>query len=626
MSAVTVQQAFELALQHHQAGRLADAEALYRQVLDIQPNHVGALQLLGVVTHQTGNDDLAVKWIRQAIALRPDYAEAHNNLGLALASQGKPDEAVAAYRRAILLKPDSPEVHNNLGNALKDLRQLDDAVAAYRQALALKLDYPRAQNNLGVALAAQGRLDEALAAYRHALRLKTDLGIHSNLVYALHFHPDHDRTAIAEEQQRWSRHISEPLKQSVLSHPNARNPERRLRVGYVSPDFRDQVVGRNLRPLFRCHDHENFEILCYSGVARPDALTAEFQRYARQWRGTLGAPDEVLATMIRQDAVDILVDLSQHLAGNRLPVFALQPAPVQVSFAGYPESTGVEAINYRISDRWLESESGIDAGRTPQDIPQEMQVAGCRLQDDSERNFHPGSCILHPASAFSPFECVFLIDTFWCYDPCGVEVTLNELPALGNGYITFGCLNSFLKVNEPVLRLWAQVLGKVRDSRLILLSAYGSHRQRTLEILAREGIASHRVEFVVSRPRRDYLALYHRPDLALDPFPYNGHTTSLDAFWMGVPVVSLVGERPVSRAGWSQLSNMGLSELAAFSEDDYVRIAAQLAGDLPRLAELRATLRSRMEASLLMDAPRFTRQIEAAYRTMWRQWCAEKSS
>ena len=219
-------------------------------------------------------------------------------------------------------------------------------------------------------------------------------------------------------------------------------------------------------------------------------------------------------------------------------------------------------------------------------------------------------------------EQVFVLDSFWCYDPCGAEVAVNELPVDRNGWVTFGCLNHFCKVNEAVLSLWARVMRVVKDSRLVLLSARGSHRQRTLDFLERKGIAPDRIGFFELQPRRDYLELYHRLDLVLDTFPYGGHTTGLDALWMGVPVVSLAGERSVSRAGLSQLSNLGLKELVAFSEEQYVEIATGLAGDLPRLAELRTMLRSRMEASVLMDAAHFARQIEEAYRAMWREWCA----
>ena len=686
---MTIPQAFQAALQRHQAGRLAEAEALYRQILRAQPNHAGALHLLGLIAHQVGRNEFAVDWIcqslvlnpnnptahsnlgevyratgrldeaiaacrralelqpdypdahnnlgnalrdqgrlgeaiaeyrralqvdpnmpeaqnnlgialgetghfveaiaayRRALALKNDFAEAHNNLGAALAGQGQFDEALAMFRRAVEINPNLPAAHSSLGNALKDLGRLDEALAAYRQALKLKPDYAKASNNLGNALKDLGRLDEAIEAYRHALPQSEDPGFHSNLVYTLHFHPACSASAIAEERRRWSRRFSEPLKRFILPHANDRSPERRLRIGYVSPDFRDHVVGRNLIALFDHHDRRSFEILCYSGVVRADPLTEEFRRRSQVWRNTLGVGDEALAEMIRQDGVDILVDLSQHLAGNRLPVFARQPAPVQASFVGYPESTGLEAIEHRISDRHLEAGSSDD-------------------QNGSKEQVH-------------------LIDSFWCYDPCGSEVEVSALPAGESGRVTFGCLNNFCKINEATLSLWAQVLRKVTDSRLVLLCSIGSHRQRTLEALEREGVEARRVEFLEHCPRPQYLELYHRLDIVLDTAPYNGHTTSLDALWMGVPVVSLAGNAPVSRAGLSQLSNLGLPELAAHSAADYVRIAVELAGDLPRLLGLRRSLRERMKNSVLMDAPRFTRNVEAAYRSMWQTWCARQN-
>ena len=682
---MTIPQVFQIALQRHQAGRLAEAEALYRQIVAAQPNHADALHLLGEIAYQTGQSDTAVQLIsraisiqpfdarflvtlgrplkaqgrvdaaiavwrkaiqidpnlaeahnnlgnalrergqpaegaaacRRALELRPDYPEAHNNLGAALAEQGQLDEAIAAYRRALelnpnipitcnnlgnalrqrgqlddavvafqcalQLRPDYPEAHNNLGNALRDQGQLDRAVAAYRRALELRPDFPDAHSNLGNALRDQGQLDQAIAAYRQALELHPDqAGVHGNLVYTLLFHPGQDAGSIARERERWDRRFGEPLQRLILPHANDRSPERRLRIGYVSPDFRNHVVGRNLLPLFARHDHRNFEIFCYSGVVRADPMTDAFRQRAHHWRNTVGVNDEALADLIRRDGVDILVDLTQHMAENRLPVFARQPAPVQVSFAGYPDSTGLEAIEHRISDRFLED--------------------GIAHEDTGKK------------------EHVYFIDSFWCYDPCGAEAEVNPLPALKNETVTFGCLGNFGKVNEGALKLWARVLGAVKDSRLLLGSPAGNHRERTLEVLRSAGVESRRVEFVEFRPRREYLELYHQLDIVLDTFPYNGHTTSLDALWMGAPVVSLVGNTPVARAGLSQLTNLGLPELAAHSESEYVAIAEGLAKDLPRLAELRRTLRDRMASSVLMDAARFARQVEQAYREMWRRW------
>jgi predicted O-linked N-acetylglucosamine transferase (SPINDLY family) len=721
---MTIPQAFDLALQRHRAGRLAEAEALYRQIIAAQPEHAEAWHHLGVIAHQVGRDDLAVEWIRRAIGLRPnhaaahcnlgeacratrrfdeaiaafqralelapDYPEAHNNLGAALKAQGQLDQAIAAYRRALALQPKFPEARNNLGaalaaegrtdeamaeyrqaleldpacpathlnlgNALRERDRLEEAIAAYRtalrlqpaypqalsnlgvaltergrpgesvaacrRALELKPDYSEAYNNLGVALAEQGLLDEGAAAYRRALALQPDdaevhnnLGdalreqgqldeaiaeyrqalrlqpqdacAQSNLILSLHLHPDHDARSISEERQRWNRRLSDPLKPFLRPHANdSAVAGRKLRIGYVSPDFRDHPVGRQMLPLFERHDRERFHILCYSGVARADSITERLRELAGGWRSTRGVGDARLAEMIREDAVDILVDLALHTAGNRLPVFARKPAPVQVSFAGYPESTGLDAIEYRISDRHLE-----------------MAVARAGA-DEREQ--------------------VRLIDSFWCYDPRGAELEVNGSPAGQSGRVTFGCLNSFCKVNARTLALWARVLGRVRDSRLIVLCGAGSHRQRTLEAIEKQGVEAGRVEFVEYRPRREYLELYYRLDIVLDTYPYNGHTTSLDAHWMGVPVVSLAGHSPVSRGGLSQLTNLGLPELAATTEAEYVNIAEGLARDVPRLTQLRATLRARMRASPLMDATRFARGIERAYLEMWGRWCGEE--
>jgi predicted O-linked N-acetylglucosamine transferase (SPINDLY family) len=627
-------------------GRLDEAIAAFRQAVALAPNRADVVNNLGNALSDKGLLEDSIAAYRQAILLRPDYAEAYSNLGIALADHGRLDEAIAAYRKCLVLKPNLPEVHSNLGvvlrdkglldaaigacreaialrhnypeahvnlaNALKDKGQLDESITAYGQAIALQPNYALAHSNLGSALKGAGRLDEAVAAYRRALAVDPgNASFDSSLVYTLHFHPAYDANAVAEEHRRWNRRHAEPLGPSSglgQRHPNDRSPDRRLRIGYVSPDFCGHVVGDNLLPLFLQHDRGNFEIICYANVRRPDAKTTQFQQNADCWRNIAGLSDEHAASQIRDDRIDILVDLTLHMANNRLLIFARKPAPVQVTFAGYPGSTGLNAIDYRLSDSYLDP-PGIDE------------------------------------SIYSE-KTIRLPDSFWCYDPLDCrDVPVNPLPALpalsrvegsavegsqsngpaDSGIITFGCLNNFCKINDGVLALWAQVLRQVERSRLLLLSAQGSHRRRTLEQLSQEGIDPARIEFASFRPRRDYLELYHRIDVGLDSFPYNGHTTSLDSFWMGVPVVTLVGQTAVSRAGWCQLSNLGLTELAAHTPDQFVRIAVELAGDLPRLKELRATLRQRMERSPLMDAPKFARSIEAAYRQMWKTWCEGKS-
>jgi predicted O-linked N-acetylglucosamine transferase (SPINDLY family) len=623
MPQITIQQAFELAVQHHQTGQLNEAESLYRQILAVDSSHVGSLHCLGVIAQQCGRSDIAVDLIRQAITLAPDFPEAyvnlgnalkdkgqldeaiaacrqaialnprlpeaHNNLGIALNDKGQLDDAVTAYRHAIALKPDFSDAYSNLGVALKNQGQLDEAIAAFRQAIALNPNYPRALNNLGVALKDTGQLDDAIAAFRQASALKPDFPeAHSNLIFGMCYHPSLGATAIAEEARRWNQQHAEPLRKLIQPHLNDRTPDRRLRIGYVSPDFRDHVVGRNVLPLLLNHNPRDTEIFCYAHVVCADSFTDRFRTNTHHWRDIVGLSDQQVAQQIRDDQIDVLVDLVLHTSQNRLLVFAHKPAPVQVTFAGYPGTTGMTSMDYRLTDPYL------DPPETDESVY-------------SEKTYR-------------------LPHTFWCYDPLeGRDLPVSNLPARSNGYITFGCLNNFCKVNDTVLLLWAKVLNAVPDSHLILLASAGSAKERVLAFFENEGIASHRVEVVTYQPRKQYIETYQRIDIGLDTLPYNGHTTSLDSFWMGVPVITLVGQTIVGRAGLCQLMNLGYAELNAHTPEQYLQIAAQLANDLPRLTDLRATLRQRMQASPLMDAPRFARDIEAAYQKMWRTWCDRPS-
>jgi protein O-GlcNAc transferase len=570
-------------------GQFDEAIAAYRRALKLHPDFAEAHNNLGNALRGRGQFDEAVAACRRALELKPEFAKAHNSLGAALAAQGQFDEAAAACRRALELKPKFAEAHNSLGAALAAQGQFDEAIAAYRRALELKPEFPEAHNTLGGALKDRGELDEAIAALRNALQLNPGCPwVHSGLISTLYYHPRHDARTIAEEHVRWNRRFSDPLKPLLQPHANDRNPGRRLRVGYVSSDFRDHPVGRFILPLFERHDHERFEILCYSGTARPDAVADRLRALASHWRNTVGVSDARLAEMIRGDQVDILVDLSLHTAGNRLPVFAWQPAPVQVAWLGSPGSTGLRGIDYRLTDA---------------------------------RTDPPGA-----ESPWSSEEPVRLPDCWCCYQPPAECPEINALPVLSAHVVTFGSLNNFAKVHEGVLALWARVLEAVKGSRLVMRCPEGQARERARTIFGAHGIAAERVELVGILSRQDYLGLYQRIDLGLDPFPYNGTATTCDALWMGVPVLTLTGEMPVSRAGLSLLSSVGLGELAASSEEDYVRMALELAGNLPRLADLRATLRPRMLSSPLMDAPRFARNVEAAYRSMWQTWCNKLSA
>jgi predicted O-linked N-acetylglucosamine transferase (SPINDLY family) len=374
------------------------------------------------------------------------------------------------------------------------------------------------------------------------------------------------------------------LKNTIQPHANDRAPERRLRIGYVCPYFCMLPEGRFLLPLLRARDRSCLEVICYSDCRRPDAFTEQFRQTADGWHDIVGWSDLQVAERMRQDRIDIAVDLTLHGLNNRLLALARKPAPVQVTYLAYCSSTGLEAIDYRLSDPYLDP-PGMDE------------------------------------SVYSE-KTMRLPETYWCYQPTSAPPETSPLPALAQGHITFGSLNNFCKVSAPTLAAWGKLLRSVPNAQLLLHTREGSHRQRVLERLGGEGIEPQRVRFAGYLPMEQYFELYQRIDIALDSFPCGGGTTTCDALWMGVPVVSLVGRTAVGRGGLSILSNVGMPELAARSEEEYVRIARELANDIPRLTNLRATLRQRMEQSPLMDTPRFARNIEAAYRQMWRQWCA----
>jgi protein O-GlcNAc transferase len=565
-------------------GRAADALPQLHQAVSLDPSHVDALGNLGIALFTLGRLEEAVACFQHALQLRPDFPEGRNNLGNALVHLGRLDEAVTEFQYALRLRPDYVSAHHNLANALLAQGKPDEAAVGFRQVLVLRPNFAAAHNNLGNVLLKLARHDEAVESFRRAIALDpANPQFHSNLLYGLHFHPQCDAPSLWAEHQCWSMQHAEPLKQFIQPHNNRVDSERRLKIGYVSPHFCDHCLALFLIPLLSNHDHRQVEVFCYADVPRPDALTTRMQGCADHWCSTSGQSDANLAELIRGDQIDILVDLSLHMERHRLLVFARKPAPVQVTWLGYPSTTGLDTIDYRLTDSYLDP---------------------------------PGT-----NEGFSSEQVYRLPDAFWCYDPLASEPLVNALPAEKAGHFTFGCLNNFCKVNQRVLKLWARVLLATPESRMCILCPGGTSREQTVAEFLRNGVAADRVEFVSFSPRGKYLEQYHRIDLALDTFPYNSHTTGLDALWMGVPTITLVGETAVGRAGWCELSNVGLTEFAAQSEDDFVRIATDTAADLPRLAELRSTLRQRLQASPLMDGPRFARNLETAYRTMWRRWC-----
>ena len=569
----------------HQKNRLDEAIGAYRRGLALKPGLAGGENNLGVALRDRGLYDEAVAAYRRALARTPDMADVYNNLGIVLRDQNRYDEAIAAYRRAIELKPDMVEAHNNLGIVLKNQGRPDEAIALFRRAIELKPGYADAYNNLGNAQKEKGRLDEALACFRKAVELRPSfVWAASNYVYNLHFHPDYDGPTILAEHRRWDAQFAAPLASAIRPHRNDPSPERRLRIGYVSPDYRLHPVGRFILPLLESHDHTQFEIFCYSSLSAPDTITGQCRSHADAWREIGSLTDEQVAEMIRQDQIDLLVDLTMHMSNNRMLVFARKPAPVQVTYLAYCGTTGLSTMDYRLTDPYLDP---------------------------------PGTDELPYTE-----ESIHLAETYWCYQPVIDTPPVNALPALETGHVTFGCLNNFCKVSDATLEAWSRLLRERPESRLLLHAQSGSHRDRVRDFLSERGLEPDRVKFVAQMSLAEYLQIHGQIDVALDPFPYGGGTTTCDALWMGVPVVSLAGRTAVGRGGLSILSNLGLSDLVAHDPEQYVRICLELADDLPRLVELRASLRDRMRRSPLMDAPRFARAVEAAYRTMWQRWCA----
>jgi protein O-GlcNAc transferase len=555
-----------------------DATACYRSALGLKPDFVDAHYNLGVSLERSGHADDAIASYRRAIAINADYAEAHFNLGNVLRDTGQLQEAAASYRAALTIKPDFIAACSNLGHALRSLGRLDEALASYNRAIEIRPDLAEGYSNLGSVFKDAGRLDEAIACFSRAVELDPNaIQAHSNLVYTLCFHPSFDDHRILAEARQFAELHPPPHFSGVPVRSDTSG--RRLRIGYVSPDFRRHCQALFTIPLLSNHDHAQFEIFCYAHLPRSDEISERLSGYADVWRLTHDKSDAQLADMIIADGIDILVDLTMHMNQGRPMLFADRAAPVQIAWLAYPGSTGIAAMDYRFTDPWLDPNGEGDDAYTETSIR--------------------------------------LADTFWCYDPLDTGLHPNELPALTAGYITFGCLNNFCKVSDDTLHRWGQVMKRLPSSRLILLSYAGSPRQHVLDLLGECDIAAERIEFVGYQQRLEYLKTYHRIDICLDTLPYNGHTTSLDACWMGVPVVTQVGNTIVGRAGWSQLNNLGLSALAAFDERAFVEIAVSLASDLQALSRLRQTLRSKMQASPLMDAKRFAVAIEAAYRKVW---------
>ena len=572
-------------------GRRLDAAVdCFRHALEICPDFADAHLNLGNVQQALGQIDAAAASYRLALEIRPDFAEAHSNYGTVFQLLDKLDLAEASYRRALEIKPELADAHNNLGIVLSFVRRLEDSIDSYQRAIAAKPDYAAAHANLGGVLKDVGRLEEALASIRRALALDAGCLIaHNNLLFIHNYVADQSSELLLADARRFG-DVAERLARPCTNWPNLPDPHRSLRVGFVSGDLCDHPVGYFLEGVLTAlssHASGRLELFAYPNRNCDDDTSKRIQANCKAWHPAVWLSDEKLAQRIKDDGIDILIDLSGHTAHNRLPVFAWKPAPVQVSWLGYFATTGVAAMDYFIADHWT-------------------------LPPDQEAHFS---------------EQVWrLPETRLCFTPPYADVAVSRLPALENGFVTFGSFNNLSKMNDAVVALWAQVLNEVPGSRLFLKYqqlAEASVRQLTCERFAVHGVAAGRLIFEDYVPRANYLASYQRVDIALDPFPFPGGTTTAEALWMGVPVLTLTGDRFLSRQGIGLLMNAGLPEWVATDKDDYVRRAVFHAGDLQRLALLRAGLRAQVLASPVFDAPRFAKHFEEALRGMWQKWCAK---
>ncbi len=537
-----------LGILYEASGRLIEAEQSYFRALEIAPNFSEALNNLGALSNASGQLARAEQLFLKALNINPSHAETYNNLGNCLKEMGRFTESIHCFEKAISLKPVLAPTHNNLGVVLKDLGRLDEAELCYRRALELKPDYAEA---------------------------------YSSLLFTLNYHPDKSSEEIFAAYQEYDRRFCLPLRDQWRSLNNNLEPHRRLRVGYVSPDFRICSARHFLEPLLANHDKSAVEVFAYAQLAVEDQMTAVYKGYVDHWVPTFGMSDTALVERIRADRIDILIDTAGHSANHRLGVFARKPAPVSLSWLGFGYTTGLSAVDYYLTD--------------------EMAAP-------------PGSEHLFSETCW-PLDPIAYV-----YRPAQGMGEINPLPALSRGYVTFGTLTRSVRINHRTIRVWAQILQQVPNARLVIDS--GSYKEAPMQdslaaLFAAQGISRDRLEIGCHSPWDALRGI----DIGLDCFPHNSGTTLFETLYMGIPFITLADRPSMGRLGSSILRALGKSEWVAQTEAEYVHKAVSLAGNLPALASNRANQRGQMEASPLMDEPGYARKVEAAYRMMFRRWC-----
>ncbi len=601
-------------------GALEEAESCVRRALELKPDFAEAWSNLGGILQETKRNREAAEACGQAVELNPYLPEAHNNLGLAFLALKEWRKAEKHFNKAIGLKPDYAEAFNNLaslfshsgrlddaesclrralecrhdyavayarlGNILKYRGNLDEAETVVRRAIELKPEDDEAHNSLGGILLVQGRGDEAAKAFRRAIACKSDsVHAHSNLILTLHYLPGTTQEEIFKEIRRWNTQHAVSQAEFIRPHANVPDPERRLKIGYVSADMKQHPVGFFFLPVISNVDKKRFEIFCYANMKSEDDFTNKIRAHADHWRDISFITDEEVTEKVRADGIDILIELTGHAADHRLVMFARKPAPVQVQGGGHYCTSGLDVMDYILSD----------ATETPEGEDQWFSETVVRMPDG-----------------------------YVCYGPPDYAPDVTFLPALGKGYVTFGCCNNLAKINSQVMLLWADILKAVPDSRLSLRTDTlddEATAQLVYDRFQGLGISPERITLAGKAPHKAFLGHYREIDMALDPFPYSGGLTTCEALWMGVPVISMAGETFAGRHSASHLHNVGLDDWVVQTAGDYLSLAKKHSRDLEKLSRLRASLRERMIKSPLCDGVRYTRNLEAVYRRMWRGWC-----
>ncbi len=571
-------------------GHHAEAVKELEHATRLAPTHAEAQHQLGNALKAAGRIGDAVHVLFTASSLAPNDPTVWVNLGVALLDTQVPAAAVMAFEHAAKLAPEHPEIQNVLGVAYIALGRNGDAIAAFENALHLQPTHAGALDNLARAHRNPGRVDEAIAYFRRALALEANPITHSNLLYTLNFSSTVSPDDVAAEHRLWSERWTQPLPSTQKPHDNNRDPLRRLRIGYVSADFNQHAVGYFIEPVIAAHSREAVEVYGYADGHVADAAAKRMEASTDRWVPVVALSDEQLAARIRNDAIDILVDLAGHTARNRLAVFGMRPAPIQVTWIGYPNTTGLSTIDYRFTDFISDP-----LGETEQ--------------------WHAETLLRLP-------------EVFSCYGPPADAPAVSDLPARASNMITFGCFNNLSKMTPDVVAVWSSLLNQIDGSRLRLRSRAledAGTVALVFETFAKHGVSADRINLDGRYLSvADHLEAYSAVDIALDPFPYNGTTTTCEALYMGVSVLTLAGRTHAARVGASLLTHVGLNEWIATSAEDLVSRGCALAADRNALAALRATLRDRMRASPLCDAPRFAAFVEQAYRAMWTAYCADE--